>query len=165
MREYIDRKALDVLFDRKEIRTLSIGKDLLDATTVKYVSISMHHNLRMGFIEFYIKCQETGAFNTRRIVNSHYKDSAYEDENAVKADARKILCGAIQLINEYRVSKGYYEVSFITPSTTTYADAVKNARDVEFINISQLPASDEVYSEDDFVPNPDGSRPWKHYGR
>ena len=111
-------------------------------------------------LHFYVKCHETGASKTVRMANTFYKDTAREDEAAVKWEARIILCNAIQFVTSHRLTQGYYPVSFITPTTTAYTDMVKSARDAEFINISHLPDYGDGYVEDDFLPNPDGSRPW-----
>jgi hypothetical protein len=86
---------------------------------------------------------------------------------------RYLLDRAIQRINEHRIQQGHNEVSFIMPDEghidypSLISDEVKTPKGLmerfmdELIVKEGSTQEDDVIRESDFVPNPDGSRPWE----
>jgi hypothetical protein len=174
MKGYIDEGAIHHLFDTGIIRCMSISEQSFKSNVVKYVNIIMRNDNKMGTLTLQVRCGDTGAFEQFRCGNSHYKDTSAEDEVAVKTEVRYLLDRAIQRINEHRIQQGHNEVSFIMPDEghidypSLISDEVKTPKGLmerfmdELIVKEGSTQEDDVIRESDFVPNPDGSRPWEN---
>lgn len=172
MKGYIDDGAIDRLFDVGIIRRVSISEESFKVNVVKYVNIIMRNDNKMGTLTFQVRCGDTGAFEQRRCNNSFYKDTAAEDELAVKTEVRYLLDHAIQRINEHRTHQGHNEISFITPNAEhiDYPSLISDTVNIPNRSLERFmnalitkkgnTQEDDVIKESDFVPNPDGTRPW-----
>lgn len=141
MTEYINREAVDLLFDARIIRASGFKLPATPTDSVEFntVEIRMTNEMSLYQLEFHIKCHVTGGRGRVICASTHHSETAAQDEALVKWNAMDYLNHELGKLNDYRKERGYSAVQFKAgQKLAPFTLKTMSSNDIEVIDYAGL---------------------------